>query len=151
MQKSLVRTAAVFSGIDLKETSVNPSELRFLVVDDSPNLADKLRRGIRTRQMEIDLVVVTNGQEALEALIADNQYDLIITDYHMPVMNGLELLKRVKSDERWKRIPVFMVTTSSGVAARAQALGVDGFSGHLLTGADLMYEIEGVLAQRPNT
>lgn len=97
-----------------------------LVVDDS----------ITTRSLEKSLLesqgyrvtTATDGSLAWEAL-QSGAFDLVVTDVEMPVMDGFELVRRIKSDERFSRIPVVMVTSLAGEADRWRgvAVGADAY------------------------
>jgi two-component system chemotaxis sensor kinase CheA len=69
-----------------------------------------------------------DGVEALQVL-EENHIDLILTDIEMPNMDGLELTRRVRADERWQKIPVIAVTSVAGEAAeqRGREAGVDAY------------------------
>ncbi len=69
--------------------------LKILFVDDEANLLDGLRRMLRKKKDEWDMTFAESGKEALE-LINKERYDIIVSDYKMPEMDGLELLARVK-------------------------------------------------------
>lgn len=87
-----------------------------LIVDDdlvSLNLLNKL-----VEKLDYTVLVAADGQQALEAL-AGHQVDLVIADYDMPVMDGLELLKRVKSE--YPRLPVILVTAYSNLRVIREA------------------------------
>ncbi|GEM_PF-573203 len=78
---------------------------RILVVDDSPEVADTLRAMLETLNHRVEMAA--NGREALEMFTPD-KYDLVVTDYAMPRMNGVELAETIK-----RRAPqqfVMMVT-----------------------------------------
>jgi two-component system chemotaxis response regulator CheY len=107
-----------------------------LIVDDSSTVR------LQTRQLmeEIGLVVVeaANGVEGLEAA-RNNSFDLIIADVNMPVMNGLEMIGQVRAIERYRNIPIFVLTTESsgdtirqGKAAGATAWLVKPFKKSVL-------------------
>lgn len=69
--------------------------------------------------LDIEISVAKNGQEALDFLYKKNQFsdvkrpDLILLDINMPVFNGHEVLQKIKSDATLKAIPTIMLTTSS--------------------------------------
>ena len=95
---------------DNKESgsSVDAGELGFLVVDDSSTM----RRIVSRCLKDIGagrIVEACDGMEALGKLRAEGPFDVILTDWNMPVMNGMEFLKQVKADESLKDIPVVMV------------------------------------------
>lgn len=97
-----------------------------LVVDDS----------LTTRTLEKNILeaagyrvhTVTDGAQALEALL-DRPCDVIVADVEMPNMNGLELARRVKSDARWRHIPVILVTSRDSSGDREEGLraGADAY------------------------
>jgi CheY-like chemotaxis protein len=74
------------------------------------------------------VVVANNGAEALQCL-EEGPIDLVLSDIAMPVMNGLELLRRLRADERYSSLPVVMITASGQIEDRTTALslGADGF------------------------
>ena len=95
---------------------------RVLVVDDSPIVRDLLQELLSSVGLEVR--VAGDGAAALASL-TDNPVDLIVCDVEMPVMDGFELLRRLR--ERAERVPVVMVTTRGTVSDRAMAasLGAD--------------------------
>jgi len=82
-----------------------------LVVDDSLPMRAVIRKVVKASGFDVgDFFEAANGREALEAM-KDSWVDLILTDYNMPDMDGLELLEAIKEDEIMKEIPVVMITT----------------------------------------
>ena len=82
-----------------------------LIVDDSFPMRAVIKKVIRASGVDIgELHEAANGIEALAKLDAE-WLDLVMTDYNMPEMNGLDLLKAMKEDEMLNSIPVVMVTT----------------------------------------
>lgn len=77
-----------------------------LVVDDKRVQLKTLRRGLRTRGYRV--VEALNGQDALDLLDQEPQIDLVLTDYAMPEMNGIELLQKIRQTN--KAIPVIIMT-----------------------------------------
>ncbi|MFN3480273.1 MAG: response regulator, partial [Thermodesulfovibrionales bacterium] len=63
----------------------------------------------------------TNGAEALDVL-EEQDVDIVITDLEMPVMHGYELIHRLKTSEKWKGIPVIVLTSRSAEKHVAKAL-----------------------------
>jgi two-component system chemotaxis response regulator CheY len=85
--------------------------LRILVVDDSATMRRILRNQLK--QAGFDAVdEAENGRQAL-ALVARAAYDLIITDWNMPEMNGLDLVRELRRAEATRHLPILMVTTVS--------------------------------------
>lgn len=86
-------------------------QTRFLVIDDFEPMrkvaADQLRRmGART------ILMAGNGAEALK-LLEQQKVDMVLCDWNMPVMNGLELLKVIRADVRTAALPVIMITAET--------------------------------------
>ncbi|MCL4322280.1 MAG: chemotaxis response regulator CheY [Deltaproteobacteria bacterium] len=85
--------------------------MKILVVDDFSTM----RRIIKNILKQIGFVNVDeaeNGQVALSK-IADGNYDFVISDWNMPEMNGIELLKSVRANETTKDLPFLMVTAEA--------------------------------------
>jgi CheY-like chemotaxis protein len=100
-----------------------------LVVDDNPMFCRVLERLLHRE--EVIPSFADNGVRALEKLesVGTLVPKVIICDLHMPVMNGRELLTRLKNDERFKEIPIIMLTSDDDVDAELQLLasGADAF------------------------
>lgn len=89
-----------------------------LLVEDNAGdvrLTQEVLKGSKVRN---NLIVANNGQEALNCLRKQGKYagtsrpDLILLDLNLPVMDGREVLERIKDDQDLKRIPVVILTTS---------------------------------------
>ncbi|RJR33550.1 MAG: response regulator [Desulfobacteraceae bacterium] len=82
-----------------------------LIVDDSLPMRAVVKKTITASGFTVGKFYdAGNGKEALE-ILSREWMDLVVTDYNMPDMNGLELLSRMKADEILKTIPVVVVTT----------------------------------------
>jgi two-component system chemotaxis response regulator CheY len=82
-----------------------------LVVDDSEIIRSVIKKAIGMSGLEIGCIFeAANGREALERL-GDEWVDIVLTDVNMPIMNGVELMARLASDEELQRIPVVIVST----------------------------------------
>ena len=100
---------------------------RVLVVEDHEDLREFLTE---TLQEKYSILATANGVEALKWLNEQNELpDLIISDIMMPEMNGFELLKRLKDSDRFRSIPVIMLTARAELRDRLNALriGVDDY------------------------
>ena len=95
-----------------------------------------------------DVESALNGKDALEKLHAEKEYDLIISDVLMPVMDGFLLCKNVKRDEKLKNIP-FVFTTASFVEEKdeefAFKLGAEKFIRKPFEPDELLKTIQGLL------
>lgn len=97
-------------------------ELSALVVEDSPTMRQLLVFAL-SRVRGLSVVEADDGLDALKKL-SSMAFDIIITDINMPIMDGLKLVKRVRSDERYKEIPVIIITTEGGQEDRNRALAL---------------------------
>lgn len=95
-----------------------------LIVDDSPVMRKVIKRTINLSGIEIgDVVEAGNGKEGLEQL-EEHWVDLILTDINMPVMNGIEFIENLKTDEVMKSIPIIVISTEGRDAVVQQALSL---------------------------
>lgn len=101
---------------------------RVLVVDDSKVMRRIIRNILASVGID-DIVEAGDGQQALKQLELA-RVDLIMTDWTMPVMNGLEFVKAVRKLPQWASTPIVMVTTEAGKSSVAEALAA-GIDGHL--------------------
>ena len=84
--------------------------LKFLVVDDSVTMRRIVTNSLANLNY-LDYVEATDGKDALAKLESDPEINFVITDWNMPEMSGLELVKAIRADERFSELPVLMVTT----------------------------------------
>ena len=82
--------------------------MKSLIVDDARVVRMALR-GIM-QQLGWQVVEAENGKQAMEQLQRNPDVALILLDWHMPVMSGIEVLQALKSDGRYNHIPISMVT-----------------------------------------
>ena len=107
------------------------SRFHFLVVDDMPTIRWTLVALLREIGFT-DVTEAANGEQALKLLQcgpADTPINFIVTDWNMPVMNGMALLRTVRGTADLAHLPVLLVTAETdadSIAAATQA-GVDGF------------------------
>lgn len=100
-----------------------------LVVDDSPIIRKMIRRSLGLAGIELgDVHEAENGREALDAL--DRHWiDVVLTDIHMPEMNGIELVEQMARDQLLARLPVLVVSTerSEERIGHLERLGIRGY------------------------
>jgi two-component system, chemotaxis family, chemotaxis protein CheY len=89
----------------------DPTQLKFLIVDDFSTM----RRIVRGLLKEMGC---SNAEEAEDGAVAlrmlqSQPFDFVVCDINMPNMNGFELLKAVKADDKLKHVPVLMVTAEA--------------------------------------
>ncbi len=100
---------------------------RILMVDDSAALRAML--GEMLDALGIEYIEAENGEEALAKLESEGPFDIALVDLHMPKMDGLEFVERVRADSTWDGLSIAMVTSESTVGRVADALeaGADEF------------------------
>jgi len=96
--------------------------MRALVVDDSRAMRSIIRRHLS--ELGIDVEEAGSGAEALRMLDRIVPPDVVLLDWNMPEMNGLECLRRLRADEAGARVPIMMVTTESEMNQVSLALEV---------------------------
>ena len=112
------------------ELDVDLQGLKILVVDDNPSSRVILSRYLES--FDYQVTVAEGGAEAidiLEAAPADAQFDLVVTDWKMPIMDGLEVTRRIKADKNLVSIPSVMMVTAydrDQLEAEAQEVDLDG-------------------------
>jgi two-component system chemotaxis response regulator CheB len=109
--------------------------VRALVVDDS-----KPARSIVARtlvELRFDCTEAGNGQEALAALTAGGRPDLITVNWHMPVMDGIELVRRLRREPAYRGLPILMISTEHAQdrIAVAREAGIDDYLAKPFTAA----------------
>ena len=101
--------------------------MKILVVDDSPTMR-RIVVGQLKQTGYSDIAEAEDGVQALQMLEAD-PFDLLLTDWNMPHMNGLELIVEVRQREALKELPIVVVTTrnSKGDIVAAMREGANNF------------------------
>ncbi|WP_404365379.1 response regulator [Marinobacter sp.] len=84
--------------------------LKALVVDDASFVRDLVKRTVRQRFPVIELVDAPNGKKA-QGLMSRTSFDLILCDWEMPEMSGLELLQWMRQQDNYKKTPFIMITS----------------------------------------
>jgi two-component system chemotaxis response regulator CheY len=102
--------------------------LKLLVVDDSSTMR-RIIKNTLARLGYKDVLEGADGVEGWSALDSNPDVEMLITDWNMPEMNGLELVKKVRADDRFTDLPIIMVTTEGGKAEVITALkaGVNNY------------------------
>jgi CheY-like chemotaxis protein len=93
------------------------SERQIVLIEDNPDDRDLTIRALKKNNVLNPISVACNGAEALTMLLGDDHGDqlnpaLILLDLKMPKVDGLEVLRRIRADERTRVIPVVVLTTS---------------------------------------
>ena len=99
----------------------NQNAVEILLVEDNPRDVELTLRALKKHNLANHVHVVKDGEEALEFLFANGIYEgrnvenlprVIFLDLKLPKIDGLEVLRKVKSDERTKMVPVVVMTSS---------------------------------------
>lgn len=119
--------------------------LTALVVEDNQSVRDLLVFALR-RIPGMTTVEANHGVDALEKM-EDMTPDIILTDINMPVMDGLSLLKHVRSKEHLSQVPILVITTEHAAAdkARAIALGATSYITKPIRAPRLLEEVRSLL------
>lgn len=126
--------------------------MRLLVVDDSSTMRRIIRNTLE-RLGHTDVVEAEHGMEAWEKLSVDESIKVVITDWNMPEMNGLDLVKKIRAEKKYEDMPIIMVTTEGGKAEVITALkaGVNNYIVKPFTPQVLKEKLEDVLGIAPGT
>jgi CheY-like chemotaxis protein len=92
---------------------------RILIADDDPVMRHLVTTIVK--QLEYEAVVVNDGREAYRILQADAQFRAAIFDMRMPFLEGLDLIRYMRSEKRLMRIPVMMITAEQDIKLMASS------------------------------
>ncbi len=92
--------------------AVGKPDMKILVVDDFPTMRRIVKQLLKQNGF-INFVEAEDGKQALDTLKADANIEFVVSDWNMPNMTGLELLKAVRKDEKLKHLPFLMVTAEA--------------------------------------
>lgn len=117
---------------------MNDSIVDILLVDDRPEDAELAIRGLKKYNVANKILWLKDGEEALEYLFAKGRYadrkmedrpKVLLLDLKMPKVDGIEVLKEIRKDDRLKYIPVVVLTTSKEEQdiVNAYDLGVNAY------------------------
>lgn len=97
-----------------------------LAVDDSKTMRDMINFTLEGAGYDVTLAV--DGSDGFLKL-KDNSIDLIITDINMPIMNGIELIEKIRTDGSYRSTPILILTTEAGseLKQQGQAAGATGW------------------------
>jgi two-component system, response regulator len=115
-----------------------PNAVEILIVEDTPQDLELALRALKKANLANNIQVARDGAEALEFIFGDGAHagrkledgpKVILLDLKLPKVDGLEVLRRVKSDPRTKRIPVVVLTSSKeqNDVVESYKLGVNSY------------------------
>jgi chemotaxis family two-component system response regulator Rcp1 len=110
-----------------------------LLVEDSPADVQIMQRALRESGLSVEMIVVHDGQEAVDYLLRSGKYDgaasgwrtpsLVLLDLHLPRLSGSEVLRRLRGSEAMRTVPVIVFSTSAAAedVHEAYAAGANTF------------------------
>jgi len=105
----------------MRDTMTSIEDVEILLVEDNPNDVELTLRALQKQNLANKVFVVKDGAEALEFLFAtgiyakrkiENRPKVVLLDLKLPKVDGIEVLRKIKSDTRTKHTPVVMLTSS---------------------------------------
>ena len=120
---------------------------KILIADDEIHIIHVV--AIKLRNNGYDVVSANNGAEAYE-LACTEKPDIIVTDYQMPLMTGIEVIQRLRGNAETKEVPVILLTARSFAISTEQqeALGVASCLSKPFSPKELLKTIQDILHQR---
>ena len=122
---------------------------RVLLAEDEPNIAESLSFLLERAGFEV--AVETNGRRALDSVMA-NQPDVLVLDVMLPELDGYEILRHLRADQRVEAIPVLMLTAKGQRENREMAIecGADLFMTKPFANADIVSAVKRLADGRPS-
>jgi two-component system chemotaxis response regulator CheY len=121
--------------------------LDVLIVDDSAAIRKILQRVLR--QTDLPLGEIHEAGDGIQAvdILKNRSFGLILSDINMPIMDGLQLLARIKEMEHLRNVPVVMITTEGGQGKVMEAvqLGAAGYVRKPFTADQIKEKLRGIL------
>jgi len=107
-----------------------PETVEILLVEDNPNDAELTQRALKKTNLGVGLATARDGAEALEYLFSNRpKPKVIFLDLKLPKIDGIEVLRRVRADDRLRSVPVVVLTSSQEERDISQCykLGVNSY------------------------
>jgi two-component system alkaline phosphatase synthesis response regulator PhoP len=123
------------------------TDYKVLVVDDEIHIIHVV--AIKLRNNGYDVISADNGAQAFE-LACEEKPDIVITDFQMPIMTGLELVQKLRQNEATKDIPVILLTARSFAIPKEQQeqLQISGCLSKPFSPKELLANIKDILHQK---
>lgn len=120
---------------------------RVLVVDDDPHVLQLLK--VNFELEGYDVLSASNGEEAL-GIISSRKLDVLVCDVMMPVMDGLEVVERVRANPKTAKLPIVMVSAKAQQrdVEAGDAAGVDAYVTKPFDPQDLLDAVNGLLERK---
>ena len=123
---------------------MNENKKKILIVDDDPDIRLFLEFGLKKAGFEI--LQAANGAKALD-ILKEHTPDLIITDAMMPVLDGYGLIRAVKKETAWSRIPMIMLTGRDSEKTTEGTLQPEVYMEKPFATAAILVKIEALLTK----
>lgn len=128
----------------------NGQATTLLLIEDGEADQQLVARALRRAKIKTDLYIMDNGEDGLAFLRGDGEHrgsprpDLILLDLNLPRIDGKQVLREIRSDEKLKEIPVVMLTTSSEERdiVESYRLGVNAYITKPVEAQDFMDSIQ---------
>ena len=126
LEKSLYATLDYFDPERVALSRIDYEDFKVLIVDDSETSRRHIKRLLRRMGLE-NITEAKNGVEGLN-LVENDYFDLIVTDYYMPEMDGKEFIERIREDSLQASVPILMVTSAANDESRLAGVRQAGVS-----------------------
>lgn len=115
----------------------DPQQITILLVEDDPGHARLIQKNLQRSNISNDIIHISNGGDAIDYLFGQSKYAesdvtlplLVLLDLNIPVLDGYQVLERMRANERTKRIPVIVLTTTDDLREidRCYELGCNAY------------------------
>ncbi len=109
----------------MQEKIAKLREVKILFVEDETDLIDIISDTLS--KLKANYQTALNGKIAYDLLMSDDSFDLVVTDINMPVMNGLELIEKVRETNKDIPFVIMSAHTESEYMRKAEDLGIDNY------------------------
>lgn len=130
---------------------INIDKMNVLIVDDMENMCKSIRNMLKILNFGSSYSIFYDGRKALKEL-KDKHFDLAIIDWNMPAMKGIELLDHIRTDKKFRDMPVIMITAESNkeIVAEAAESDIDAYILKPLTVKSLEDKVTSVIESHNN-
>lgn len=149
--RKLYQTAAPTLGARAQEAngtcSMTQRTWRVLIADDDPAICTLIETVLRKGPYEI--LIRNDAESALVALDREGAFDIIICDFMLPGISGIDLIERLRADDRTRNVPILMISghTNYAMDGRAKTAGANLFLNKPFTISQLRTAVNSLLAQ----
>jgi len=126
---------------------------RVLVADDDPEICTLIKRFLGKNSSEYVITACNDAESALVHIQRDDPFDILISDFMLPGISGIELIAQVRQNGPTARLPIVMISGHSNYAmdARAKSAGANAFLNKPFTLSQLRTTVQQLLADPLNS